>query len=161
MLLYLSRRHFQLEPGESVVEYGNVATPWMVRECPQSVQAGITGRTWAFFGGELRPTEFVYDPSGQNSTAATIVPAAFVEELGVYLRENKLEDYYGLTACSDEESRNPEAMNGMYETTMGRVSVTVPKGEDLPSEVVDVAWKFDGDGNRVSRACWRCCRKHF
>ncbi|KAL3468900.1 hypothetical protein BJX99DRAFT_265715 [Aspergillus californicus] len=161
IMLYLSHRHFELSSGESVVEYGNVATPWMLKTCPESIKAGISGRTWAFFDGDLRPTEFVYDPSGQDSSTAAVVPAEFVEELGAFLREHNLEDRFGLTTCSDEEIKNPEAMKSMYETTMGRVSVMVPKEEDFQRDVVNVAWKFDGEGSRVSRDCFRCCRTHF
>jgi hypothetical protein len=157
LLLYLNHRHFHLQPGESVVEYGDVTTPWTLKEAPDAVKAGISGKTWAFFEEGLRPTEFSYSASG-GQTYLNTVSSEFVDELGTYLRNHELQGRFGLTALYKHE--DPEAMKGVYETTMGRVSIQVPKGDDPPDGTVEVAWKFDENGRRAVWGCLKCCNAH-
>jgi hypothetical protein len=53
-----------------------------------------------------------------------------------------------------------EEFQMMYETTVGRVSVQVPKDDSSGEEIVDVGWKFDAFGNKIVGECMNCCKYH-
>lgn len=154
--LYLNRRHFDLEPGESLVECGAIATPWPLREVDDALKDKIAAKSWAFFDDKLLPFEFSFDPEVKRPQH-NVVPSLFIDELGGFLRTHNLAGQFGITkmdpSISLEESRS------MIETNIGRVSVLVPKN-DLEGGVANVGWQFDLDGNKVVRGCKYCCSVH-
>ena len=155
MLLSLNHHHFLLQPGESLVEYGDVATPWQLSGLDaKALRDGISGKTWAFFGDKLLPIEFRYSP---NKTQPPAVPVEFVEELGNYLHNHDLANRFGITLCDTDRAVNNRSM---YETTVGQVSVQVPRDTTDSEDIVWVAWKFSHDGRKVVLGCKLCCKIH-
>ncbi|KAI0467027.1 hypothetical protein F4859DRAFT_526091 [Xylaria cf. heliscus] len=137
--LILNHRHFDLRPGESLVECGAAATPWLLRDAPNIVRARVFPKTWGFFGGSLTPYEFGFSETPGHGVSPH-VPLQFVTDLDEFLHSNALASRFGITALRETEGGS-EATR-MYETTIGRVSISVPQDAEQSNE--DLV-KFDGD----------------
>jgi len=155
--LYLNHRHFGLEPGECVVECGAVATPWPLRDASDALKANIAAKTWAFFDDKLVPFEFSFPATAERFESNT-VPSQFVNELGAFLSAHSLTSRFGITVLPKDMST--EESQSMYETTIGRVSVLVPKDDSSGEQTADVGWKFNAFGNKIVRECVFCCKGH-
>ncbi|KAF2175189.1 hypothetical protein K469DRAFT_702879 [Zopfia rhizophila CBS 207.26] len=154
--LYLNHRHFDLEPGESLVESGAIATPWPLRDASDALRANIAAKTWAFLDDKLVPFEFSF-PATAEDFKSNHVPSQFIDELGAFLHAHDLTSRFGLTLLPKDMSTES---GSLYETTIGRVSVQLPKNDSSPEEIVDVGWKFDALGRKIVRLCVRCCTGH-
>lgn len=148
--LTLLHHHFEIGPGEKVVEYGNVSTPWVVPDDNRIVGRLFTGfavpRSWRFQDGNLRPYEYGFNVEGENLYDTRELPPRFVEDVKTFLEANGLDDTLGL--CTMGTSNDARV-----EKTIGRVSITVPMetvvqtGPPLVrshmNDYTEAVWSFD------------------
>ncbi|OCL07888.1 hypothetical protein AOQ84DRAFT_389217 [Glonium stellatum] len=149
--LYVNHRHFELQSGERLVEYGAVQTPWQLHNAAADVKARVTPKTWAFFEDKLIPTEFKY-ATGVEAVQPIHVPAEFLNEFRAYIDAKNLTSRLGISTRSDD-AWDPQSM---FELTVGRVSIIVPNEQFPEHDVTHVGWFFDADGAKVARDCIRC-----
>lgn len=140
-------------PGERVVEYGNVSTPWPVPDngvVTGRLFNGVTvPRTWKFIDGNLEPTEYGFNVEGEELYDSAPIPEPFIEDTRSFLVDNGLEDILGI--CTMGTSNDARV-----EKTIGRVSITVPMdtvvGGGSPlvrshmndmNEFTEAVWSFD------------------
>jgi hypothetical protein len=60
LCVVLNHRHFDLEPGEKLVERGYIATPWLLDGAPEYIKNRIIGRTWTVIDKDILPYEYMY-----------------------------------------------------------------------------------------------------
>ncbi|RPA72310.1 hypothetical protein BJ508DRAFT_419533 [Ascobolus immersus RN42] len=149
---------------ERLVEYGQIATPWLVRS--RSVLGGkIVPKSWAFRSGALFPVEFGFNP-GKLSPSTSRFPEirltqAFVTELYELLMREGLQNILGLTTIEDSEATLSSGKVINVERTIGRVSIMLP-GSIRSQTSLEVSWSF-GCSKAVSdsrlfaaKICWVC-----
>lgn len=147
-----------MTPGEKLVEYGGVATPWQLPETNEIFGGKAVPRCWAFSEGELYPTEFGFNPSGEDTYPEVTFWADFVKELYELLCQLELDDVFGLTVLNDG---NLLVLRGI-ERTVGRVSITLPITGDQATTAVESVWTFgcheslDNSSLWPARICWVC-----
>lgn len=147
-----------MSPDEKLVEYGGVTTPWQLFGMDEIFGGKVVPRCWAFFEGELYPTEFGFNPSGENTYPEVAFRADFVKELHELLSQLKLGDVVGLTVLDDG---NLLALRRM-ERTVGRVSIALPVTDDQAATAVESVWTFgcheslDDSSLWPARICWVC-----
>jgi len=147
----VNHRHFGLEPGERLVEYGTIQTPWQLRNAANEVKSCIAPKTWAFHGETLMPTEFKFSPDSEAAQSIE-VPIDFLGELRGYLEAHGLTNLLGISTYPDNEI-DPRTV---FELTVGRVSMIVPNNRFPDETVVHVGWFFDESGAKVARDCLKC-----
>lgn len=160
--LALLHNHFKIDPGERVVEYGNVSTPWQV-PANGNVFGGVTvPRSWRFLEGELQAYEYGFNINGDEMYDTEEVPEDFARQVGGFLTDNGLADILGICTMDGDDG-------GRVEKTVGRVSVTVPvrRGgdgngvEDLHGNI-EAVWSFDCKRGlesavmKLARVCLNC-----
>jgi hypothetical protein len=154
--LYLNHRHFLLQQGERLVEYGNVQTPMQLSSASPDMMARVVPKTWGFFDGSLVPFEFKFASSAE-ALRPTFAPSQFLSDLQSYLDTNGLASRFGILSRVDHHDFDPQ---GYFEMTVGRVSMMVPN-EDFPDkDITHVAWFFDENGAKIAKDCYRC-EGHF
>lgn len=137
--LTLLHRHFDMEPTEMLVAFGNVSVPWdTTSNCKATDQ--IHPSSWRFLAGGIVPYEF----TSNKATVQADIKAhnAFSQELGIFLREKHLDQLLGLCHIDID---SPTTM----EFTSGRANVTVPEvmwGQDSESASVEASWQFGTEG---------------
>ncbi|KAI1160790.1 hypothetical protein F5B18DRAFT_487071 [Nemania serpens] len=163
--LGLLHKHFTIEEGEIVVEFGHVSTPWPVPSNGKVAGGYVVPRSWRFMGGKLVPYEFGFNHPAQSEYKEYDLPTGFVEEVASFLSETHLEDVLGICAIGSAE------LEGRIEMNRGRVNFTVPpsRPEDMDVKLVPEhspsVWAFDcKTGLRdttmtLARVCW-VCPKH-
>lgn len=153
-----------MSENERLVEYGQIATPWLVRG--RSVLGGrIVPKSWVFRKGGLYPVEFGFNPStatpGTNQFPEIRLPQSFVTELYRILEREGVQDILGLTTVEnvDEMLKMGTVVN--VERTIGRVSVMLP-GSIKSTKAMEVSWTF-GCSKALSdsqlfaaKICWVC-----
>ncbi|KIX10552.1 uncharacterized protein Z518_01635 [Rhinocladiella mackenziei CBS 650.93] len=164
--LSIIHRHYDLEPGERVVELENVATPWRVPDADKmSIFGGhIVPKNWAYLDGLLHPFEFQYRPEATNPhPEVPCLTTAFVAELHHVLALHDLLGVYGLALLP--ENAQDETAPGRLEFTAGRANITIPfpdklKDKTLQSTMylfpcIDPLLEPSYKGPRM-RHCWTC-----
>lgn len=161
-------RHFDIQPGERVVEFGNVSTPWMVADEERLNGGRIVPRSWRFLDGKLRAYEYGFNHPGQQDYSEADLPPAFVHEVGAFLTEASLDGVLGLNSIGGQDT-------GRIELNGGRVNFTVPAvglpvtadGEvDYAAEHRPTVWSFGctkglGDTKmKLARACLWCPKRN-
>jgi hypothetical protein len=158
-------RHFSLSHDEKLVEYRGVATPWTVGDSSEIFGGKIIPRCWAFFDGELHPTEFRFEAPGKRSSTEkyTEFPTGFVDEFSEFIFSRGLNRLLGLT---DFDAVGGFPKTREVERTIGRVSVTFPVTEEQDEEQrknsTETAWTFgchermDDSELMNARICWVC-----
>jgi len=159
--LTLLHHHFEVSPGERVVEFGNISTPWPV-PANGHIFGGITvPRSWRFLDGELRAYEYCFNIAGEETYDTEEVPKGFIKQANAFLTDNGLADILGICTmvASDE---------GMVEKTAGRVSIQVPitgvKGDGVGGlhNDIEAVWSFschrglESTTMKLARACKQC-----
>ncbi len=163
--LSLLHKHFTIEEGEMVVEFGHVSTPWPVPPNGKVAGGHVVPRSWRFMSGKLVPYEFGFNHPAQSEYKEYDLPTGFVEEVAIFLSDTDLDDVIGICAIGSAE------VEGRIELNRGRVNFTVPpsKPEDMDVRLVPEhapsVWAFDcKTGLRdttmtLARVCW-VCPKH-
>ncbi|KAI8630195.1 hypothetical protein F5Y19DRAFT_474579 [Xylariaceae sp. FL1651] len=158
--LSLLHKHFTINEGEMVVEFGHVSTPWPVPPSGQVAGGHVVPRSWRFMNGRLVPYEFGFNHPAQSEYKESHLPSGFVEEVAVFLSDTCLDDVLGICAIGNAE------LEGRIEMNRGRVNFTIPpsKPEDMDVRVVPEhapsVWAFDcKTGLRdttmtLARVCW-------
>jgi hypothetical protein len=160
--LALTHRHFALQPGEQLVEYENVATPWLTSTLNPVLKARLVPKTWAYVEGELYAYEFSFVPAASTSD---MKPYEFKQEFLAEFREALLkyglEETFGLARFPDT---GPCDGVPMMEFTAGRANVMIPVSDGTEGAGPfhpDATWMFpciwdqsvDGDGKPTMRWC--------
>ncbi|KAK2591795.1 hypothetical protein QQS21_010496 [Conoideocrella luteorostrata] len=163
--LALLHKHFSISPGERVVEFGHVSTPWPVPADGKVAGGYVVPRSWRFWNGNLEPYEFGFNHPGQEDYEDVLLPVDFVEQLRAFLSKTNLLDVLGVCVIGAAE------IVGRIEKNRGRVNFTVPAAgpEDLDVTVTPThspsVWSFDCKSGlndatiKLARACW-VCPKH-
>lgn len=163
--LALLHKHFSINDGERVVEFGNVSTPWPVPNDGKMAGGYLVPRSWRFWDDQLEPYEFGFNHPGQEDYADFSLPAGFVEKLRSFLTEANLTEVLGICAIGSAE------LTGRIEKNRGRVNFTVPAAspQDLDTSMSPThspsVWSFDCKNGlndatiKLARACW-VCPKH-
>ncbi|KAI3316737.1 hypothetical protein HD806DRAFT_421618 [Xylariaceae sp. AK1471] len=163
--LSLLHKHFTIEEGEMVVEFGHVSTPWPVPLSGKVAGGHVVPRSWRFMSGKLVPYEFGFNHPAQSEYREYDLPTGFVAEVGAFLSDAGLDDILGICAIGNAE------IEGRIEMNRGRVNFTVPpsKPEEMDVRLVPEhapsVWAFDcKTGLRdttmtLARVCW-VCPKH-
>ncbi|KAF4445054.1 hypothetical protein FACUT_256 [Fusarium acutatum] len=163
--LALLHKHFSIEEGERVVEFGHVSTPWPVPPDGRTAGGYLVPRSWRFWDDMLEPYEFGFNHPGQEEYKDVPLPAGFVERLRAFLAETNLLDVLGICVIGEDE------VVGRIEKNRGRVNFTVPasRPEDLSVDLTPThspsVWSFDCKSGlndatiKLARACW-VCPKH-
>ncbi|KAM5370717.1 hypothetical protein ACJA88_009788 [Fusarium oxysporum] len=164
--LALLHKHFSIEEGERVVEFGHVSTPWPVPPDGRMAGGYLVPRSWRFWDDMLEPYEFGFNHPGQEEYKDVPLPAGFVERLRAFLAETNLLDVLGICVIGEDE------IVGRIEKNRGRVNFTVPasRPEDLSVDLTPThspsVWSFDCKSGlndatiKLARACW-VCPKHY
>jgi len=164
--LALLHKHFSIEEGERVVEFGHVSTPWPVPPDGRMAGGYLVPRSWRFWDDMLEPYEFGFNHPGQEEYKDVPLPAGFVERLRAFLAETNLLDVLGICVIGEDE------IVGRIEKNRGRVNFTVPasRPEDLSVDLNPThspsVWSFDCKSGlndatiKLARACW-VCPKHY
>ncbi|KAH0536696.1 hypothetical protein FGG08_006462 [Glutinoglossum americanum] len=172
--LAVLHRHFDLEPGERLVEYNAVTAPWRMPESLKLLRGKVFPKAWAFGaassseeGLELFPYEFGFDPeAGDGAEGGGVVfRKEFVQELRDVLVREGLVGTYGVCAVGEEEGLPGRRL---LEFTAGRTSVVVPLpggglGEEEMRRVVEATWVFpciEGVDGAKLRLCAKECYGH-
>ncbi|KAI1132210.1 hypothetical protein F5Y10DRAFT_261456 [Nemania abortiva] len=148
--LALLHKHFDMEPTEMLVEFGNVSVPWDA-ECNKSEIHRITPTSWRFITGGIAPYEFTAGettslPGDQNYDEFTL-------ELGNLLRDMHLDQLLGFRQIGKSTIESPAIM----EFTSGRANVTVPDAlwaQNKDYAAVEAAWQFGKQGKAASSQLW-------
>ncbi|KAI0202876.1 hypothetical protein F4808DRAFT_458583 [Astrocystis sublimbata] len=163
--LSLLHKHFTIQKGEMVVEFGHVSTPWPVPPNGRVAGGHVVPRSWRFIDRQLVPYEFGFNHPAQSEYQECVLPPSFVQEVAAFLSDTDLEDVLGLCVIGTAE------LEGRIEMNRGRVNFTVPpsRPEDMDVRVVPEhapsVWAFDcKTGLRdttmtLARVCW-VCPKH-
>lgn len=163
--LALLHKHFSIEEGERVVEFGHVSTPWPVPPDGRMAGGYLVPRSWRFWDDMLEPYEFGFNHPGQEEYKDVPLPSGFVERLRAFLDETNLLDVLGICIIGEDE------IVGRIEKNRGRVNFTVPasRPEDLSVDLTPThspsVWSFDCKSGlndstiKLARACW-VCPKH-
>ncbi|KAI0111106.1 hypothetical protein GGR51DRAFT_65815 [Nemania sp. FL0031] len=163
--LSLLHKHFTIQEGEIVVEFGHVSTPWPVPLSGKVAGGCVVPRSWRFMSGKLVPYEFGFNHPAQSEYKEYDLPTGFVEEVATFLSDTDLEDVLGICAIGTAE------VEGRIEMNRGRVNFTVPpsKPEDMDVRVIPEhapsVWAFDCKTGlkdttmTLARVCW-VCPKH-
>jgi len=123
--LSIVHRHFELRPGETLVEYGNVSTPWQIPSIVPVLKGRVVPRNWAFANGVLQPYEYRFLSAEQDEyEGEPEMSREFVDDLYNVLARHGLENVYG-PALLPEDAHN-EAIPPKLEFTPGRSNITVP-----------------------------------
>jgi len=149
--LVLLHRHFDLSPGEFMVEYRGTATPWPL-DAHLPIGAAIRPTTWAVTDGAMKPYEFEFIPGAEDigDHRDTIDPK-FVQELHDLLDERDLLSIFGVVKLPS----GADMIRDAYEITVGRSSVTFPGGD--MNKGVGAMWRFEDDGTGIcARVCSQC-----
>jgi hypothetical protein len=163
--LTLVHRHFDLAPDERLVEYQNVATPWLLSEINPVLRGRIHAKRWVFSGGSLFPYEFSFSSHGLDSEYD--FDPDFLSAFYSALCDLKLEGTLGLALMSGSTYRAGEP--SLVEFTAGRASVLVPMSPELEGSLLTEAqWIFpciwdplqDGAGTPQTRFCAVKCIGH-
>ncbi|KAJ8127960.1 hypothetical protein O1611_g5677 [Lasiodiplodia mahajangana] len=133
----LLHRHFDMEPTEMLVAFGNVSVPWDVK-CNKSELRCIAPISWRFTAEGIAPYEF----TGEETTSLPHGPDydEFARELGEILRDMHLEHLLGFCRIGGSTIESPATM----EFTSGRANITVP----------DIMWALD-EGHAAVEAAWQ------
>lgn len=152
--LILLHRHFDMDPTERLVEFGNVSVPWDIT-CNEAEMDKIQPVSWRFVDGGVVPYEFTGNqldslPEDRNYDR-------FVKDLGGSLQRLQLDQMLGLCRITTSSVDSPPTM----EFTSGRANVTVPDvmwalGGD--SAAVEASWQFGSQGKHIIPS--RCCIDH-
>ncbi|KAL7275589.1 hypothetical protein RUND412_001467 [Rhizina undulata] len=161
--LTLLHRHFDMTPNEKLVEFRDLATPWILPDSDEIFGGNIVPKCWAFYDGELYPTEFGFNPSGENAFTKSTFHAEFVDELYQFLSHWDLKGVFGLVSFNHKEVTSRRGI----ERTVGRVSITLPATDAETSTGVEAVWAFgcqeSMNDSRMwpARICWVCegCKK--
>jgi hypothetical protein len=158
--LALTHRHFDLQPGEQLVEYENVATPWLVSTLQPALKSRLVPKTWAYVDGDLYPYEFSFvSAAAPGSTKPYEFKPDFLVEFRNALVKYGLEDTFGLARFPDG---GPCDGVPMMEFTAGRANITIPISDGVGGDFhPDATWMFpciwdqsvDGDGKPTMRWC--------
>ncbi|KAI5806287.1 hypothetical protein EDC01DRAFT_639419 [Geopyxis carbonaria] len=160
--LTMLHKHFDISKEEKVVEFKGLATPWEIADSMEVFGGRIVPRSWGFFeDGQLHPTEFLFEPPGQDSLKRPPFSKAFVKDLYELLSNYGAERILGLTAF---DSVDKFLTVREVEMTVGRVSITlqVPAGDSASVDLPETAWTFGcaermNDSNLINaRICWVC-----
>lgn len=151
--LILLHRHFDMEPTERLVEFGNVSVPWDVTSNGEEM-GKIQPVSWRFVGGGIVPYEFTANQLGQLLEGCDY--DAFVNHLSNALQSMRLDHTFGLCRMTSSAIHGHPTM----EFTSGRANVTVPDSMwalDCDSAAVEAAWQFGSQGKQpVSCRCSVC-----
>jgi len=154
-----------MSKNERLVEYGQIATPWLIRG--MSVLGGrIIPKSWVFRSGSLYPVEFSFDPPSGTSSNVGQFPEvnpsnAFIVELNEILVREGLQEVVGLTRIEDIEATLGTGKMVNVERTVGRVSVMLPVSIRSPGSM-EVSWSFGcskafSDSRLfAAKICWVC-----
>jgi len=160
--LALLHKHFTVEEGERVVEFGHVSTPWPVPDDGRVAGGYVVPRSWRFWDGSLEPYEFGFNHPGQEEYDDVDLPDDFVRQLQDFLTEANLLDVLGICAIGPAENV------GRIEKNRGRVNFTVPAASPQDLDVRSTpthspsVWSFDckvglNDATiKLARACLVC-----
>jgi hypothetical protein len=157
--LALTHRHFDLQPGEQLVEYENVATPWLVSTLQPALKSRLVPKTWAYVDGELYPYEFSFVSATLGSNSPYEFKPDFLVEFRNALVRYGLKDIFGLARFPDG---GPCEGVPMMEFTAGRANITIPISDGVGGDFhPDTTWMFpciwdqsvDGDGKPTMRWC--------
>nr|QOD95034.1 HhpV [Paecilomyces variotii] len=132
--LAMLHRHFDLEPGEMLVDYEGTSVPWNAGHVSgmKPPQPAI----WAVSSdGEFKPTEF-YFSEGEGLTIGE-EELRFMKRFQELLHEHKVTQSFGLCRYPGDD------FNGLCEITHGRANINL-KPNDWPKDLsaVDTAWFF-------------------
>lgn len=161
--LTLIHRHFDLLPGERLVEYENVATPWVMSEVSPLLRGRIHAKRWAFVNDSLYPYEFNFSSHPMDSEYE--FNPEFLAAFSSVLREQNLETTLGLAHTPESTWRAGNA--SLVEFTAGRTSVLVPMTPELENAfLTEAQWVFPciwdpvKDEGIRSRFCMVKCLGH-
>lgn len=164
--LSIVHRHFELGPGEMLVEYGNVSAPWQIPSIIPILKGRVLPRNWAFVGGALQPYEYRFLSEEQYKQEDELeMSEAFIDNLYDVLAKHGLENVYG-PALLPADAHN-EAMPPKLEFTAGRSNVTVPFTGQVEEALVEkMVYLFPcidplvgpGHGGPRMRHCVVCVR---
>ncbi|KAK5988187.1 hypothetical protein PT974_12327 [Cladobotryum mycophilum] len=131
--LTMIHRHFDLAPGEKLVDYDGTSVPW------QGPDRGLSAPQpciWAFSAnGELKPTEFRYSEAGNFTMGEDEL--LFIQKFKALLESYGATEVFGLCLYPGDD------FNGLCEITVGRANINL-KPADWPKtlKAVDTAWFF-------------------
>jgi len=159
--LALTHRHFDLQAGEQLVEYENVATPWLTSTLNPVLKSRLVPKTWAYVDGELYAYEFSFVAAGPGTTRPYEFNQEFLGEFTDALVKYGLEETFGLARFPDT---GPCDGVPMMEFTAGRANITIPVSDGVEGAGPfhpDATWMFpciwdqsvDGDGKPTMRWC--------
>ncbi|KAI0137609.1 hypothetical protein F4776DRAFT_622711 [Hypoxylon sp. NC0597] len=163
--LTLIHRHFSLNDGEKLVNYGAVAYPWDMSNATDEVAREIHPSSWRFTGpSTLAPYEFEYiaGPASPENPLDKPKVQAFLDRLGALFQEHNVAHLLGVQRL--DTVTNTET--GL-EFTAERANITLPLKAAGPdgTNAVDALWIFDKDvptaptEARVVKACRKQCIK--
>lgn len=161
--LALTHRHFALQPGEQLVEYENVATPWLTSTLNPVLKSRLVPKTWSYVDGELYAYEFSFVATGPSNSRAYDFKPEFLDEFKKALVRYGLGETFGLARFPDT---GPCDGVPMVEFTVGRANITVPVSDGMEGAGAfhpGATWMFpciwdqsiDGDGKPTMRWCGR------
>lgn len=157
----VNHRHMEMAPGERLVHYGKVATPWQLDAVAPAIANKLQGATWAAVDGALVPYEFRL--GSETEGTRTDFPDGFARDLAAVLDSYGLADRLGVSALDDDDVLDTPLKR--FECTMGTATVTMDEMPDeVGDETIDVFWGFDDakEGSPIVpwRCCFRCCQFH-
>jgi hypothetical protein len=164
--LSLVHRHFDLSFGERLVEYENVAAPWVLDDVDPQLHQYLQPKSWAFVDDQLYPYEYSFNPAEPRSN--TNEPdARFLAEFHAILKAHRLEKTLGLNRAN----HRIQLMGAMpmVEFTAGRANVLMPITKELEDTyLIEAEWLFPcvwdpvqgGNGSPQTRYCVVVCKGH-
>lgn len=159
----LLHRHFDLETGEKLVEFNNIAVPWKHHEADEYIGGKLVPNAWLVTQGDsgasrLMPYEYFFTANNgldqqqgiQLDNAENISPQ-FLEVFAQRVLENGLEDTIALRAFPYK------GYTGGLEITQGRANINFLP-EEVPEEILsmdttETAFFFDEDWRLKKYSC--------
>ncbi|KAI1443543.1 hypothetical protein F5Y02DRAFT_392755 [Annulohypoxylon stygium] len=163
--LTLTHRHFPLNDGEKLVNYGPVAYPWDMNTTTDEVALEIHPSSWRFAGpGTLAPYEFEYiaGPASPENPLDKPKIQEFLDRLGALFQEHNLTHLLGVQRLDTVVNTEPG-----LEFTAERANITLPLKAAGPdgANAIDALWIFDKEvptaptEARVAKTCRKQCIK--
>lgn len=148
--IVLLHKHFDISPGDRLVEFGNTSTPWRAETKDSTFEKYgglVVPRSYKLLDGQFTPYEFAYMPGtipGKN--------VEIPEGVGKLLQSLGAEHILGLRFL---EGRQPDFN---VEVTEHNANVMVPRGCMPDDTLIPAVWIFEPeDDDRCN--CREYCSK--
>ncbi|KAE9369881.1 hypothetical protein N431DRAFT_485680 [Stipitochalara longipes BDJ] len=143
----LLHRHFDLEPKEKLVHFGNSSVPWNIDS--QSLDSkGIVPIAWQFLQDGLAPFEWRYVAPFERKPPSIDLTThgPFLSKLTTVLNENQLDGIVGIYAVNDPDIDKPP----MFEITTLRANINLEVNIYPDVASFETNWQFGKDEGKTT-----------